>query len=167
MFAFGFALVPMYSVFCKVTGLNGKTSGAVALNSSETIDKTRTITVQFLASTNDYLPWDFYPLQTSVKLHPGEVTRIAYYARNNARKTMTVQAIPSVTPGIAAQYVRKTECFCFTRQTFKAGEAQNMPVLFHLDKELPKNITTITLAYTMFDAEKFTRRPTKEQGRIH
>ncbi len=167
MFGFGFALVPLYSVICKVTGLNGKIENAATANIAQNVDQTRTITILLLANTNANLPWDFYPLQKSVKVHPGEISHFAYYAQNNAARTMTVQAIPSVSPGIAAQYVRKTECFCFTRQTFKAGEAQEMPVLFHLDKELPKDITTITLSYTMFDAEKFTNRPTKEAGRIH
>jgi len=166
MFGFGFALVPLYSVICTVTGLNGKIDGAVA-STEEVIDNSRIITIQLLANTNASLPWDFYPLQKVVKVHPGEQAHFAYYAKNNASRTMTVQAVPSVSPGLAAQYVRKTECFCFTRQTFKAGEGQEMPVLFHLDKELPKDITTITLSYTMFDAEKFTNRPTKEAGRIH
>lgn len=165
MFGFGFALVPLYSVICKVTGLNGKIDGAAA-SAEDTVDKNRTVTIQLLSSTNANLPWDFYPLQKTIKVHPGEMAHFAYYAKNNSGHTMTVQAVPSVSPGLAAQYVRKTECFCFTRQTFKAGEAQEMPVLFHLDKELPKNIKTLTLSYTMFDAEKFTNRPTKESGRI-
>lgn len=167
MFAFGFALVPLYSVICKKTGLNGKIIGPGVYDSGEEVDKSRTITIQFLASTNAYLPWEFRPLQKSIQMHPGEMKRIAFYAKNNSGRKMTVQAVPSVSPGLAAQYIRKTECFCFTRQTFNAGEAQDMPVLFQLDKELPKNVNTITLSYTMFDADKFTNRPTKEAGRIH
>ncbi|CAM4457906.1 MAG: Cytochrome c oxidase assembly protein CtaG [Legionellaceae bacterium] len=166
MFGFGFALVPLYSVICEVTGLNGKIQGVATVNNDDSIDKSRTVTLQLVANINANLPWDFYPLQKVIKVHPGEQAHFAYYAKNKSFHTMTVQAVPSVAPGLAAQYIRKTECFCFTRQTFKAGESQEMPVLFHLDKELPKNISTLTLSYTLFDAEKFTNRPTKEAGQI-
>lgn len=166
MFGFGFLLVPIYSVFCKVTGLNGKTGGAVAYRVDQPIDKSRTITVQFVASTNGTLAWDFYPLTETIKIHPGEIQRVAFYAKNNSPNTMTVQAIPSVTPGLAARYLKKTECFCFTRQTFKAGEAEEMPVLFHLDTDLPKNITILTLSYTMFDATLPTAKPVQARGKF-
>lgn len=168
MFGFGFALVPLYNVFCKVTGLNGKTGDATAYNPDMLIDKSRTVTVQFVASNNDSakLPWDFYPQQTSIKLHPGEVVRIAYFAKNNAKRTMSVQAIPSVAPGLAATYLKKTECFCFTQQTFKPGESQEMPILFHLDKDLPKHIKTVTLSYTLFDATHVKSQNSKKQGKI-
>jgi cytochrome c oxidase assembly protein subunit 11 len=158
MFGFGFALVPLYNVFCKVTGLNGKTNQTAIYNNGGVVDKSRTVIVQFLATNNANLPWEFYPLVTTIKVHPGENTRIAYYAKNNSSQTMTVQAIPSVTPGAAAAHLKKTECFCFTQQTFKAGEARNMPVLFHVDTELPKDIHEIALSYTMFDAGKYIKK---------
>jgi cytochrome c oxidase assembly protein subunit 11 len=167
MFAFGFILVPIYNVFCKATGLNGKTDGPTSISATEIIDKSRWVTVQFLATTNANLSWDFYPVIKTVKLHPGEITRVAYFARNNASRDMTVQAIPSVTPGLAARYLKKTECFCFTQQTFKSHEAEEMPILFHLDTTLPKEITTITLAYTLFDAGKFAKNKSIVQGKIN
>ena len=157
MFGFGFALVPLYNVFCKVTGLNGKTNQTAVYNSGE-VDNSRTVTIQFLATNNANLPWDFYPLVSSIKVHPGQNTRIAYYAKNNSSQTMTVQAIPSVTPGLAANHLKKTECFCFTQQTFKAGEGRTMPVLFHVDAQLPKDINEIALSYTMFDAGKYIKK---------
>lgn len=166
MFGFGFVLVPIYKVFCEVTGLNGKTGGAVAYDPDTQIDKSRTITVQFLASTNGTLPWDFYPLKETVTIHPGEIQRVTFYAKNKSPNTMTVQAIPSVTPGLAAKYLKKTECFCFTRQTFKAGEAEEMPVLFHLDTDIPKDITTLALSYTMFDASLPHDHPVQERGKF-
>jgi cytochrome c oxidase assembly protein subunit 11 len=167
MFGFGFALVPIYNVFCKVTGLNGKTNDTAVKNTSAFIDKSRVVTVQFTATNNANLPWEFRPEATSLKVHPGETMRIAYYAKNNASVPMTVQAIPSVAPAQAAQYLQKTECFCFTQQTFKAGETQNMPILFHLDPELPKHIQTITLGYTLFDAAKVApNKSSQQQGKI-
>jgi cytochrome c oxidase assembly protein subunit 11 len=166
MFGFGFALVPIYNVFCKVTGLNGKTNDTPVQNTAASIDKSRIITVQFTATNNAQLPWEFRPDTVTIKMHPGETKRTAYYAKNNAPVSMTVQAIPSVTPSAAAQYLQKTECFCFAQQTFKAGESQEMPILFHLDPQLPKHIKTITLGYTLFDAAKFAPSKSSEQGKL-
>jgi cytochrome c oxidase assembly protein subunit 11 len=168
MFGFSFALVPFYDVLCKVTGLNGKTAlnATAAGVESPIIDTSRVVTVQFLATTNKQLPWQFYPMVKSISLHPGERKRIAYFAKNISPDTMTVQAIPSVTPGLAAGYLKKTECFCFTQQTFKSGEAREMPVIFHLDAELPKEINTISLSYTLFDASKFVKKQPQAAGRL-
>lgn len=157
MFGFGFAMVPLYSVFCKATGINGKTGGAVTYD-DQVIDKSRLVTVEFLATNNENLDWEFTPVDKKITLHPGEIKHTAYYARNNTDKDMAVQAIPSVTPGIAAKHMKKTECFCFTRQVFKAHQEMEMPLIFHLDKELPKHITTLTLSYTMFDLSRFEKK---------
>lgn len=164
MFGFGFALVPIYNVLCSSFGINGKTSGPAAAGDASQIDMSRLVTVQFVATDNANLPWKFYPLQKSVQVHPGENKKVAFFAENDSGKTMTVQAIPSVSPGIAAKYLKKTECFCFTQQTFTSGQAMEMPLLFHLDPALPKDITTLTLSYTMFDTAGVThplKRPEK------
>jgi len=156
MFGFGYLMVPIYSALCSVLGINGKTGGqAVA---ATTIDESRTIAVQFLSTNNADLNWTFYPKQKSVSIHPGQNIRISFFARNNTNKSMTVQAIPSVTPGLAAKHLKKTECFCFTQQTLKAHESRDMPLLFHLDNDLPKNIHELTLAYTLFDASKYAKK---------
>jgi len=167
MFVFGYAMVPIYNVLCQSLGINGKTGGKVAL--AHGVDKTRTITIQFLATRNSYLPWEFRPHVRTVKVHPGENKLIAYFAKNNTGKTMTVQAIPSVTPGLAAKYLKKTECFCFTRQTMKAGHGMDWPLLFHIDTNLPKNIHTITLSYTLFDLthSKINAKYGDKLGRIN
>jgi cytochrome c oxidase assembly protein subunit 11 len=165
MFGFGYALVPLYTVMCKAFGINGKTEGTV-IAASNTVDNSRIITVEFLSNMNTGLPWDFYPLVKKVEIHPGENKLINYYAKNNAARTMTVQAIPSVSPGLAAKYLKKTECFCFTQQTFKAGEAREMPVLFHIDSAIPKNIHTLALSYTMFDTAGLGQTAAKNPGRI-
>lgn len=167
MFGFGYLMVPLYNVLCKSLGINGKTGGKTSLAYGD-IDKSRTITIQFLATRNAGMAWEFRPHTTTLRLHPGENKRIAYFARNPTDKTMTVQAIPSVTPGRAAKYLKKTECFCFTQQTMKGHEAMDWPLLFHIDNSLPKDIHTITLAYTLFDLGKtqIKIKPKKTPGRI-
>ncbi len=167
MFGFGFALVPLYTMLCKTTGINGKTGGPTIASDTSEIDKTRWVTVQFLATNNANLDWVFYPKKVSVKIHPGENTLVYYYAENTAGRPMTIQAIPSVTPGVAAKYIKKTECFCFTQQNFKAGEKRELPVLFHVDNNLPKNMTTLSLSYTLFNAEKYKKPvPAEKVGHL-
>jgi len=165
MFGFGYAMVPLYNVFCQITGINGKTGGKVSA-SAGIVDESRWVTVQFDATNNANLPWKFYPITKKVKLHPGENKQIAYFAENDSGKTMTVQAIPSVTPGDAAKYLKKTECFCFNQQTLKNGESLKMPMIFHIDGDLPKNIKVLTLSYTLFDASGFKARPKIEVGKL-
>lgn len=153
MFVFGFALVPIYNSLCKNLGINGKTNTeAIAYDAKKAkIDTEREVLVEFVATNNSGVPWDFYPKISKIKVHPGEIVKLAFYAENKTTHRMTVQAIPSVTPGIAAKYLKKTECFCFTQQTLNGHEAMNMPLLFHLDTELPEKIKTVTLSYTLFD----------------
>lgn len=153
MFAFGFALVPIYNSICKTLGINGKTNPeAIAYDTSKVkVAKDRLVTVEFVATNNSGVPWAFYPKTRKIQVHPGEIAKLAFYAENKTDHPMSVQAIPSVTPGIAAKYLKKTECFCFTRQTLDGHEAMNMPLLFHLDADLPEKINTVTLSYTLFD----------------
>ena len=153
MFAFGFALVPIYNSLCKALGINGKVTAIVGSYDPLAIkvQKDRTVVVEFVATNNGGVPWEFYPKVRKLTVHPGEIAKLAFYAENKTADTMTVQAIPSVTPGIAAKYIKKTECFCFTQQTLNGHEAMNMPLLFHLDADLPPNVKTITLAYALFD----------------
>ena len=150
MFGFGFALVPLYDVFCDITGLNGKTSGRYVVEAPITIDTSREIKVEFLANLNDGMPWEFEPLIRSVRVHPGESARIEYVVRNNTDKDVVGQAIPSVSPGQAASYFQKTECFCFTEQVLKAGEEKVMPVVFMIDPAIDEDVREVTLSYTFF-----------------
>jgi cytochrome c oxidase assembly protein subunit 11 len=154
MFGFVFALVPLYDVLCDVTGLNGKTRNEAEQFTDTGPDLTRTVTVEFLASVNESMPWEFEPAVTRMKVHPGQVHQTSFFARNRTGVAMVGQAVPSVTPGLAALHFRKTECFCFTEQRFAPGEAREMPLVFMVDKDLPKDITTLTLAYTFFDKQK-------------
>lgn len=167
MFGFGYALVPLYNAMCKTFGINGKPSNMVAKN-DHSIDYSRTITVQFLATRNNYLPWKFEPISKSVKVHPGENKKVSFYAQNETDADMIVQAIPSVSPGLAAKHLKKTECFCFTQQMMRGKQGMPWPLLFHIDRDLPKNIRTVTLSYTLFDITKMAKHLKKNQqaGRI-
>lgn len=164
MFGFSFALVPLYNVFCDAFGLNGRFvdiekgqyDAAQQADAAKTkvIDKSRLVTVQFVASRNQNLPWEFRPLQATMKVHPGEVKNVSYFAKNLTGKTVVAQAVPSLSPGLAVKYFSKIECFCFKQQTFKSGESREMPLQFVIDPDLPKDVNTITIAYTFFDSNR-------------
>jgi len=154
MFGFGFAMVPLYNVLCDITGLNGKTGGRVAIAEVLEPDLSRTVMVEFIANVNLSMPWEFKPVVARMEVHPGKMYRTSFHARNRTDKTMVGQAIPSVTPGLAAQHFKKTECFCFTEQQFSAGEGRDMPLLFMVDRELPEDIKVVTLSYTFFDKQQ-------------
>lgn len=152
MFGFGFAMVPIYNSLCKSLGINGKVDiTQQASTQGLKLDNQRMVTVEFVATQNSMVPWKFYPTVKKVRIHPGEMYRLSFYAENKTSHKMVVQAIPSITPGIAAKHLKKTECFCFAQQTLNGHEAMYMPLLFHVDADLPKNVNTITLAYTLFD----------------
>lgn len=150
MFGFGFAMVPLYDVFCDITGLNGKTGEQVAVSETWKVDTSREIKVDFISNLNEEMPWEFRPLTKSVRVHPGEPTRIDYVAINKTDNRIIGQAVPSVAPGLAAQYFQKTECFCFTEQILEAKEERIMPVIFVVDPEISEDINEITLSYTFF-----------------
>lgn len=158
MFGFGYALVPLYDVFCDITGINGKTDGVAVKETAYQVDKSRQITVEFTTSLNESAPMLFKSEMKKLKVTPGEYYTVNFYAENLTDKDMVARAIPSITPGPAAEYFKKTECFCFSEQTFKAKEGKTMPVRFVVDPELPDRYKTITLAYTFFDnTEKSTK----------
>ena len=150
MFGFAFALVPLYEVFCEVTGLNGKTAGRAAGPATVSQVSGREVTIQFLAHVGNGMPWEFRPTEHQLRVRLGEVNTTDYYARNRAAQAVTGQAVPSVSPGYAAKYLHKVECFCFTQQHLDAGEDQQMPVRFYIGDDLPEEIHTLTLSYTLF-----------------
>jgi cytochrome c oxidase assembly protein subunit 11 len=151
MFGFGFALVPLYDVFCDITGLNGKTNTEAYVPASEVVDQSRQVRVQFIAHNSQGMPWDFKPDVFELLVHPGEQIHTTFFAHNPLQKAMVAQAIPSVAPGRAAAYFHKTECFCFNQQALEGGQSIDMPLTFVVDRELPSSVTTITLSYTLFD----------------
>ncbi len=153
MFGFGYALVPLYDVLCDVFDLNGKPSNEVASLPTE-IDTTRTLTVEFSTTLNSYLPWKFEAVEPVVTVHPGELKTVAFKVTNLTNRDMVGQAVPSVSPGRAAEHLHKTECFCFSQQVVPAGESRIMPLRFFVDTYLPKNVERLTLSYTFFDVTK-------------
>ena len=166
MFAFGFALVPLYDVFCEITGANGKTAGQFTVTEAQEIDEERLVTIQFLTSNNADMPWEFRPEKRMLKIRPGELNSTAFYVRNLTNKTMVAQAVPSVSPFHAAEYLHKTECFCFDQQQLAQGEEMDMPLRFIIDADLPEDVKTLTLSYTLFDVtDRFETTPGKSVER--
>ena len=145
-----FVMPPLYNAFCEITGLNGKT-GQKYEAVPAAVDRERVVTVQFVASNNENMPWRFKPSVVSVKVHPGEPMDTVFLAQNPTSRDMIAQAIPSLVPFKAAEYFHKTECFCFNQQALKAGESAELPLRFIVDRDLPPGVNTITLSYTLFD----------------
>jgi len=148
MFAFGFALVPIYKKICETAGINQLIAADEVRNTQ--VDVSRTLTIQFDANTRD-LPWDFRPLQKTIQAHPGELVQVTYEVRNNKDTPVLAQAIPSYGPQLAGQYVKKVECFCFRQQKLQPNETKEMPVQFVVDPQLPRDVTVITMSYTFFE----------------
>mgnify|MGYP003384189996 FL=1 len=151
MFGFGFALVPLYDVFCDITGLNGKTNDIAVAYADDGIDTSRTIKVQFITRMAKGIPWQFEPVVNEILVHPGEMKFVNFYAKNKSQQDIIGQAVPSVSPGLAAGYFQKIECFCFTQQPLKGGEEVEMGLQFYVDLDLPADINTLTLSYTLYD----------------
>jgi cytochrome c oxidase assembly protein subunit 11 len=156
MFAFGYALVPVYRSICNALGINvlslseqamSGNAGTVSANSQ--VDATRTITVEFDANARG--PWEFRPAQRSLDVHPGQMVSVMYEFRNTQGRAMVAQAIPSYAPKQAAPHFNKLECFCFTEHTLAPGESRQWPVVFVIDPKLPADVRTITLSYTFFE----------------
>lgn len=156
MFVFAvFLMPPLYDVFCEITGIGGKTAGQYE-GAVAAVDAEREVKIQFVATNNGAMPWEFAPVEYQVRVHPGEKTAVEFYARNPTSRDMVAQAIPNVTPNNAAEFFHKTECFCFNKQPLKAGEETKMGLVFIVDPELPASVTTITLSYTLFDVTEAT-----------
>jgi cytochrome c oxidase assembly protein subunit 11 len=156
MFAFGYALVPMYKAICEMTGINilalgeQATPGVKAVMPANTqVDTSRTITVEFDANSRG--PWEFKPAQRSLQVHPGELTTVVYEFQNMQNRRMSAQAIPSYAPQQATPHFNKLECFCFNQYTLEPGEKKSWPVVFYIDPKLSKDVKTITLSYTFFE----------------
>ncbi|MEJ8848893.1 cytochrome c oxidase assembly protein [Variovorax rhizosphaerae] len=162
MFAFGYALVPLYRAICEMTGINilalselevpGGAAGGknVKVPANTQVDRSRTITVEFDANVRGAL-WDFKPGRGSMEVHPGELNTVMYEFQNVQNRRMAAQAIPSYAPQQAAPYFNKLECFCFNQYTLEAGEKKQWPVAFVIDPKISKDVKTITLSYTFFE----------------
>ncbi len=155
-FAFGWALVPLYSVFCSITGIGNADAQAGPVVAHEAVDPNREVTVEFVAAPASVGSYDFRPVTASMRVHPGKLYDTRFYAKNLTGAASVAQAIPSISPSSAARYFHKTECFCFSPQRFAPGEGRDMPVRFIVDPHLSPDIDRITLAYTFFDTTQST-----------
>jgi len=155
MFAFGYALIPIYKHICEMTGINilalgeRQVPGGSQAAANSQVDASRTITVEFDANARG--PWQFKPAQASIQVHPGQLATVMYEFQNVQDRQMAAQAIPSYAPRQASAHFNKLECFCFNQYTLAPGEKKQWPVAFVIDPKLPKDVTTITLSYTFFE----------------
>ena len=175
MFAFGYALVPIYKTLCEMTGINILALGERDLPGAKSklpantqVDTSRSITVEFDANARG--PWSFEPAQRSVRIHPGELVTVMYEFQNTQSRRMSAQAIPSYAPHQASAHFNKLECFCFQQYTLEPGEKKSWPVAFVIDPKLSKDVTTITLSYTFFEVGSKTPpapvTPTADAGAV-
>ena len=163
MFGFGYALVPLYDVFCKVTGFGGKTdvielSAAEQLALKQTAQQDRDVAVSFTAHANTSLPWRFKPLTGSLDVKVGQVQDAYFYVKNESNKKIVGMSTFNVTPPRAGFHFKKTECFCFTQQVLEPGEEREMLVRFMLDSALPEDVQELTLSYTFFNNDKYAKQ---------
>lgn len=149
MFGFGFALWPLYDVFCEVTGLGGRAI-QVAQSNDQAVASERVVRIRFDATVNSSLPWLFQAKEKVNEYKLGVPSKALYLAMNPGSEAITGQATYNVMPPAASLYFVKTECFCFTEQILQAGESREMPVYFYIKPDLPENIKDITLSYTFY-----------------
>lgn len=168
MFGFGFAMVPYYKKFCEVTGITNLLQPTVKKGevANSQVDKSRWVTLEFDANTHG-MPWQFAPLQRSVRVHPGEMTQVEFQITNNGSGTLVGQAIPSYGPKQVAAFVKKLECFCFRQQALAAGETRQMPVQLVIDPALPAGVNTLTLSYTIFEVPAADMKKPSAAGATH
>ena len=150
MLGFGFAMVPMYRQICEAIGISQQRVVA-AVNTQ--VDASRDVTVELLASSAG-LPWRFESMDRSVKLHPGELVTVRYRVVNTMGREITAHAVMNTAPARAMKYIEKQACFCFSDQTLAAGETRDMPVVFRVSAEAPRDLETISLSYTFFEKAK-------------
>ncbi len=158
-FAFGWALVPLYNVLCRVAGIGNAEAKAGKAVVKEAIDPNREITIEFVASPASVGSYEFRPETESMRIHPGKLYDTQFYAKNLTSQASVAQAVPSISPAGTARYFHKTECFCFSPQKFAAGEGRDMPVRFIVDPQLPSNVDRLTLAYTFYDTTQSASHP--------
>ncbi len=151
-FAFGWALVPLYDVFCRAAGIGNAEAKAGKSVVHEALDPNREVTIEFIAEPASVGSFDFQPKVASMRIHPGKLYDAVFHAKNLTGQPAVAQAVPSISPTGTAKYFHKTECFCFTPQKFAGGEARDMPVRFIVDPKLPSDVDKLTLAYTIYDA---------------
>lgn len=163
MFAFAFALVPLYDAFCRLTGINGKVDTTAQAFVHESVDESRYVTVQFITRGSAGLPWKMDVETQQVRVHPGQPTEVDFTFSNQSDQSNWGRAVPSVSPSEASPHLRKMSCFCFAEQQLQAGEKLTIPLVFQLTHELPEEISTITLVYTLYPVKNRVSQLSSQQ----
>ncbi|WP_404345629.1 cytochrome c oxidase assembly protein [Vreelandella venusta] len=166
MFAFAFALVPLYDVFCRITGLNGKVDTTAKAIIHEEVDQTRFITVQFITRGSAGLPWQMSVETRQMRVHPGQTAEVDFTFTNNSHLESWGRAVPSVSPSSATTYLRKVSCFCFQEQQLQGDERLTIPLIFQLARDLPEDINTITLVYTLYPVQRIALNPVNNNNAV-
>ena len=147
MLGFGFAMVPMYRQICEAIGISQQ---RVVAPVNTQVDTSREVTVEMLASSAG-LPWSFEAIDRNVKVHPGQLTTVRYRVVNTLGRPVTAHAVMNTAPALAMKYIEKQACFCFSDQTLAAGESREMPVVFRVSADAPRDLETVSLSYTFFE----------------
>jgi cytochrome c oxidase assembly protein subunit 11 len=152
-FGFGFALIPLYEVLCSVTGIGNQKSLARASGYGAPGGgaNTRLVIVELVGMLPSVGNWEFHPVLKQLQVQPGKLYEAFFVARNLTGHDTVAQAVPDVAPGQATAWFHKTECFCFSPQSFRKGEMRVMPVRFFIDAAMPRHIDRLTLSYTFYD----------------
>ena len=157
MFGFGFALIPLYDVFCDITGLNGKIElvpGTLSSNESgaaKNVPATE-LQIQFTATSDQEQLWQFKPLEPIKDIRAGQQYTTAFTISNPTDRTIQFHSVPSVSPGLANDYLIKTECFCFQQQELAPGQSLEMPLVFQVRPDIPEEYRKLTLAYRLYSS---------------
>lgn len=150
MFSFSYMLVPLYDIFCEITGLNGKTNQERVLVVNEKPSE-RFVTVKFTSTVANSAPFTFEPIDREMVVQVGKIYNTFYTLTNNTTSVKHATASPSVVPHEDAEYFKKIECFCFSQQQINGLETKELPLQFIIDNELDNDTRTLILSYTMFN----------------
>jgi len=150
MFSFSYMLVPLYDIFCEITGLNGKTNQEKVLNINENPTE-RFIRVKFTSTIANSAPFIFEPVDREMTVQIGKIYNTFYTLTNSSNSLKHAAASPSVVPSEDAEYFKKIECFCFSQQEINGLETKELPLQFIIDDDLPLDTKTLILSYTMFN----------------
>ena len=148
MLGFCAAMVPMYRQICEAIGITQTRAVSASINTQ--VDRSREVTVELIANSAG-LPWTFEAIDRSVRLHPGELATVRYRVVNTLGRPVTAHAVMNTAPSVANRYIEKQECFCFSDQTLAPGESREMPVVFRVRSDAPRDMGTISVSYTFFE----------------
>ncbi len=159
MFGFGFALIPLYDVFCQVTGINGKYYSIMDKASFEAASKTdlevieKVVPLRLLADADSRDVWNFTPQQSQLQIQAGKMITTYYEITNNQDTQVTIQAVPSISPGEWAEYLVKIECFCFNQQNIPPHTTVRLPLQVTLSSKAPEEVNHLSLSYRIYQSD--------------